>query len=165
MTDDVFAASAKLATMQDRPEPMPGWMTALRRGLGMRCPSCGAAPAFDGYLHVRSTCPRCAAPLGRVPCDDAPPYLTLLISLHVIALLAVLVDRGGALSSATMLAIFLPFTLVLVLLLLRPIKGAILAVMLKVNLVGASPDDATGRGHAAAGGSHDGNSPGGNSHG
>lgn len=142
MTHDVFAASADLATKQGRRPPMPGWMTALRRGLAMRCPSCGAAPVFDGYLHVRSTCPRCAAPLGRVPCDDAPPYLTLLISLHVIALLAILIDRNGALSSATMLAILLPFTLVLILLLLRPIKGATLAVMLKVNLLQASPDDA-----------------------
>ena len=144
MTDDVSESSADLSGTPERRAPMPGWMKTLGRGLAMRCPSCGMTPAFDGYLHVRSTCPRCAAPLGRVPCDDAPPYLTLLISLHVLALLAVLVDRDDALSSATMLAIFLPLTLVLVLLLLRPIKGATLAVMLKVNLLRGTPDDAAG---------------------
>lgn len=112
----------------------------------MRCPSCGEASAFDGYLRVRPTCPHCEAPLGRVPCDDAPPYLTLLISLHIIALLAVLLDRNDALSSATMLAIFLPLTLVLILLLLRPIKGATLAVMLKVNLLRQEESGAAGGG-------------------
>lgn len=135
MTDDFSIESHAM------PETLPGrvamadWLTTLRRGLSMRCPSCGDGPLFDGYLRVRPTCPHCDAPLGRVPCDDAPPYLTLLISLHIIALLAILMDRHGAFSSSTLLAILLPLTLVLILLLLRPIKGATLAVMLKVNLL------------------------------
>jgi uncharacterized protein (DUF983 family) len=120
---------------------MPGWPVALRRGLMMKCPACGEAPAFMGYLKVRPVCPRCKAPLGRAPSDDAPPYVTLLISLHLIAFLLVIVDQGGALDYVTGIAIFVPLIVVLELALLRPIKGATIAILLKVNVLrpAASP--------------------------
>ncbi|MCF3946237.1 DUF983 domain-containing protein [Acidiphilium sp. AL] len=114
---------------------MPGWVESLRRGLAMRCPACGEAPAFQGYLKVTPACPHCAAPLGRVPCDDAPPYITLLLALHVVVLIIVLSDAGGSMTYITSLVIFVPLTIVLELVLLRPVKGATLAVMLKVNLL------------------------------
>lgn len=128
----------------DRTEPksivvMPGWIVALRRGLAMRCPACGEASAFQGYLKVRPVCPHCAAPLGRVPCDDAPPYITLLLALHIIVLTMVLSDVGGSMTDITSLAIFVPLTIILELLLLRPVKGGTLAVMLKVNLLRQEP--------------------------
>ncbi len=123
---------------------MPGWKLALRRGLMMKCPACGEAPAFDGYLKVRPVCPRCGAPLGRAPSDDAPPYITLLISLHLMAIILVLADRGDALNEVTGLAIFVPLIIILELALLRPVKGATLAILLKVNLLrpALSPPDA-----------------------
>lgn len=114
---------------------MPGWRTALGRGLAMRCPRCGRAPAFDGYLKVRPECPVCAAPLGRVPCDDAPPYITLLISLHIMILIMVLADYDGGMGWIESMIIFVPLTIVLLLLMLRPVKGLTLAIMLKVNLL------------------------------
>lgn len=115
--------------------PMPGWPLALRRGLSMKCPACGEAPAFIGYLKVRPVCPHCGAPLGRAPSDDAPPYVTLLVSLHLIAIILVLVDRGGTLNYVTGLAIFVPLIILLELALLRPVKGAMIAVLLKVNVL------------------------------
>ncbi len=111
------------------------WLTTLGRGLAMRCPFCGKSPAFDGYLHVRPICPGCGTPLGRVPCDDAPPYITLLVVLHVVVTGAVLTERASTMSSTMLLAIFLPLTAVLTLLLLRPIKGATLGILLKVGIV------------------------------
>ena len=119
-----------------RPEvAMPDWPLALRRGLMMKCPACGEAPAFKGYLRVRPVCPHCGAPLGRVPSDDAPPYITLLISLHLMAIILVLVDRGGALNYITGLAIFVPLIIILELALLQPVKGATIAILLKVNVL------------------------------
>lgn len=128
---------------------MPGWRTAIGRGIRMRCPSCGKVSAFEGYLRVRRECPICAAPLGRVPCDDAPPYLTLVVVLHVVVAAAVILDRGGRMPSSTLLEIFLPLTLALILLLLRPIKGATLGVLLKVGILRPAPA-ATGAGSAGA---------------
>ena len=114
---------------------MPSWRTAVRRGIRMRCPSCGKISAFEGYLRVRSECPVCATPLGRVPCDDAPIYLTLVIALHIVILLMVLADEDGGMSWVESLVIFVPPALALLLLLLRPVKGVTLAIMLKVNLL------------------------------
>lgn len=114
---------------------MPGWRVALGRGLAMRCPSCGRVPAFDGYLKICPVCPSCAAPLGRVPCDDAPPYITLIIALHIIILLMVFADYDGGMDWIESMVIFVPLTIVLLLLMLRPVKGATLAIMLKVNLL------------------------------
>ena len=123
-----------------RPEvAMPGWGLALARGLAMRCPACGEAPAFAGYLKVRPVCPHCSAPLGRAPSDDAPPYITLLISLHLIAFLLVLVDRDGALDVVTGIAIFVPLIIVLELALLQPVKGATIAILFKVNVLRPAP--------------------------
>ena len=131
---------------RNRPKPivaMPGWFESLRRGLAMRCPSCGQVSAFRGYLKVQPVCPHCAAPLGRVPCDDAPPYITLLVALHIIVLAIVLTDVSGSMTYVTSLVIFVPLTIILELALLRPVKGATLAVMLKVNLLRGTPPDAT----------------------
>ena len=88
---------------------------------------------------MRPVCPHCAAPLGRVPCDDAPPYITLLLALHIIVLTIVLSDVGGSMGYVTSLVIFMPLTIILELLLLRPVKGGTLAVMLKVNLLRREP--------------------------
>jgi uncharacterized protein (DUF983 family) len=114
---------------------MPSWPIAIGRGLRMQCPACGRAPIFQGYLKVNAECAACAAPLGRVPSDDAPPYITLLVSLHVVAVTLVLADRDGHMSALTAVWIFVPFIIVLELLLLRPVKGMVIAVLLKVDML------------------------------
>lgn len=114
---------------------MPSWPVAIGRGLSMRCPACGRASIFQGYLKVNAECAACAAPLGRVPSDDAPPYITLLVSLHVIAVILVLADRNGHMSALTAVWIFVPLIIVLELLLLRPVKGFVVAVLLKVDIL------------------------------
>lgn len=119
---------------------MPDWGVALRRGLAMKCPACGEAPAFIGYLKVRPVCPHCGAPLGRAPSDDAPPYITLLVALHIIALILVTVDRNDTLSYAQGIYIFVPLIILLELALLRPVKGATIAILLKVNVLRPAPE-------------------------
>jgi uncharacterized protein (DUF983 family) len=126
---------------------MPGWIVALRRGLAMRCPACGDAPAFAGYLTVQPACLRCAAPLGRVPCDDAPPYITLLIALHIIIVAMVLADYDGGMNWIVSMVIFVPMTVVILLTMLRPIKGATLAIMLKINLLRPLPVNPSSTAH------------------
>jgi uncharacterized protein (DUF983 family) len=130
---DRFWTSARGA---GRPEvAMPGWALALGRGLAMKCPACGEAPAFAGYLTVRKQCPHCGAPLGRVPSDDAPPYITLLLALHIIAVIMVIADRGDTLNYITGIVVFVPLIILLELALLRPVKGATIAILLKVNVL------------------------------
>lgn len=119
---------------------MPGWGTAIRRGLLMRCPSCGKASAFANWFNIRPRCPSCDAPLGDVPCESLPPYLTIVIGLAIIGIALILSDRHGHLDYRTSLLIFIPFAIFLQLVVQRPIKGVVLAVMMKLNMVRETHD-------------------------
>jgi uncharacterized protein (DUF983 family) len=35
------------------------------RAITLRCPNCGGGPIFDGWLRMRTHCPRCGLPLER----------------------------------------------------------------------------------------------------
>ncbi|MGN6424859.1 MAG: DUF983 domain-containing protein [Asticcacaulis sp.] len=58
--------------------------TALSRGLRRRCPCCGEASAFRGYLKVVEVCPVCQTPLSLYPTDDGPAYITMLLVGHLV---------------------------------------------------------------------------------
>jgi uncharacterized protein (DUF983 family) len=112
---------------------MPGWGAALARGVAMRCPACGRASAFRGFARISEACASCGALLGAVPGDLLGPYLTISAVLAVVGVAMTIVDRGGRLDYATSLAVFLPIAILLDLALLRPMKGLVLGVMMKVN--------------------------------
>lgn len=101
---------------------------SLRRGFAGRCPECGKGTLFRGYLKPMLECPQCHEDLSHQRADDAPPYFTMLIVGHLIVPLMVTVVLATELSNLTHLAIWLPLTLALTLLLLRPVKGVIIAL-------------------------------------
>ncbi|HEX6668142.1 MAG TPA: DUF983 domain-containing protein [Gemmatimonadales bacterium] len=37
----------------------------FRRALGLRCPNCGGGPILEGWLRMRTHCPRCGLPMER----------------------------------------------------------------------------------------------------
>jgi uncharacterized protein (DUF983 family) len=116
------------------PWPMPPTATAMARGAINRCPACGNGKLFVGFLTVAPVCPVCTAPLGEFRADDAPPYFTILIVAHVIVPLMFLMDRDEA-SLWLEAAIFIPATVLLALLLIRPVKGATVGLMLRLNML------------------------------
>jgi uncharacterized protein (DUF983 family) len=128
----------------DRSVPSPTWPvprlgSAITRGLLARCPGCGEARLFSGFVKVVSICPCCDAPLGRARADDAPPYFVILITGHILVPLLLLMQKWGDPPAWELAAIFLPLTLVLALVLLRPVKGAILGTMLSLGMVELEP--------------------------
>lgn len=68
------------AFVDDRPVKPAMW-----RGFRRKCPSCGEAHMFDGYLKVIDTCPVCREALHNHRADDGPAYLTILIVGHLMA--------------------------------------------------------------------------------
>ncbi len=121
------------------PSPSP-WAAcstpvAMLRGARGRCPGCGMTRAFSGYLRVVPQCAACGAPLGALRADDAPPYFTIFIVAHVVVGLMLLSDRMYDPPSWVQTVIWLPFTAVLSLVLLRPVKGATLGLMLKLGFM------------------------------
>nr|WP_321984408.1 DUF983 domain-containing protein [uncultured Lichenicoccus sp.] len=121
-------------------QALPSLMLMMMRGATGRCPVCGESRLYDGYLRLVRRCGACAAPLGSVRADDAPPYFTIFITAHIIIALVVLTTHDSSLPVWSMILAFVPLTLVMALLLLRPVKGATVGVMLKLGLIGEHRD-------------------------
>ena len=121
--------------------PQPSMWTAVGRGLMGRCPACGKSHLFNGFLRVVTECSTCHAPLGLARADAAPPYITILITGHVVVPLLFWVDRMGEPPIWLMSAIFLPLTFFLALGLLRPVKGGTVGMMLTLNMLKSDPSE------------------------
>ncbi len=75
-----------------RPEFLPGpperpTGPAVLRGLRRRCPSCGEAGIFDGYLKLQKACTACGEDLSHARADDGPAYLSILLTAKVMGTL------------------------------------------------------------------------------
>lgn len=75
-----------------RPEFLPGpperpTGAAVLRGLRRRCPNCGAAGLFDGYLTLQTACTACGEDLTPARADDGPAYLSILLTAKVMGTL------------------------------------------------------------------------------
>ncbi|WP_413788552.1 DUF983 domain-containing protein [Paludibacillus litoralis] len=58
--------------------------SALLKGWRRRCPHCGGGEIFDGYLKIRDNCDICGEALHHHRADDAPAWLTILITGHLV---------------------------------------------------------------------------------
>lgn len=117
------------------PEPRP-LMRSLWRGARGHCPQCGTGRLFAGYLAVAPTCAVCGEALHHHRADDLPPYLTMLIVGHVVVTGLLVGERLYQPELWKALAFWLPMTAVLALALLRPIKGAVVALQWSLGLHG-----------------------------
>ncbi len=116
-------------SLKPDPEEARDLRRALRHGLLCRCPACGKAPLFDGYLTVKARCPACGTDLHEYRAADAPAFFTMtivgLILIPVIAWYFVAL-RPDPLTMAVVLSIGMT---ALTLLLLRPTKGAVIGFL------------------------------------
>ena len=106
----------------------------VKRGLGLRCPNCGEGRLLTRYLKIRTPCEVCGTDNTVYPSDDFPPYLTILVVGHVVLPLFIWSDHFGP-SVWLQAAIWLPFTLVMCLVLLPVMKGATVGVCWATNLI------------------------------
>ncbi len=105
----------------------PGrWVDAMWRGVRSRCPRCGQRGLLDGFLTVRSHCSHCELPFDEYRADDAPPYFTIFIVGHIVVPCVLISERWMAPALWIQAAIWVPFTLLLTLLLLPRVKGAVI---------------------------------------
>jgi uncharacterized protein (DUF983 family) len=99
----------------------------LRGALG-RCPNCGDGALFEGFIKVSDSCARCGEILHHQRADDAPPYFVTFVVGHVVVSLVLAVEVAFSPPTWVHLLLWAPLTLILSLLLLRPIKGAIIGL-------------------------------------
>ena len=116
------------------PWPNPPMLTQIGRGMAGRCPACGRTRLFCGYLRMVQECSACGAPLGRIPFEIAPTYITISIASGFGIALLVLMEATIAPPQWLEAAILLPLVLALSLLLLPPVKGGVLGLMLRLGI-------------------------------
>ena len=131
---------------------------AMLRGAAAACPACGKAPLYRAFLKVHESCPACGEALHHQRADDAPAYFTMVIVAHVVVGGLLALEQALAPPTWVQLAIWLPLTAILSLLLLPRVKGALIGLQwaLRMHGFGGSaqeprpePDPAAGVPHPA----------------
>jgi uncharacterized protein (DUF983 family) len=102
--------------------------TAMKRGFRGRCPRCGEGKLFRAFLKVADTCDKCDQDFSAHRADDLPAYLVIVIVGHIVVPMALYIETNYSPPVALQLAIYLPLTLVSSLLLLQPVKGAVVGL-------------------------------------
>ena len=106
----------------------PTWR-AMKRGLKLRCPSCGNAPLYKSYLKIEPVCPSCGAENGVHRVDDAAAYFTVLIVGHVVVAPMLAFEVVWDAPMALVMGIAIPAVGAVALAGLPFIKGAIVGVL------------------------------------
>ena len=92
-----------------------------------RCPNCGEGHLFEGFLKVAPACEACGFDLAAADSGDGPAVFVIMIAGFIVAFGALFTMVAFNPPVWVTLAIWLPMTLVIVLALLRPMKGLMLA--------------------------------------
>jgi uncharacterized protein (DUF983 family) len=122
-----LSTATKVWTRETVAEQRDLW-SAMKRGFRRRCPRCGNGKLFRAFLKVDDHCSACGLDFTPHRADDLPAYLVIVIVGHIVVPTALLIESNFAPPVALQLAIYLPLTLVLSLLLLQPVKGAVIGL-------------------------------------
>ena len=100
---------------------------AALRGIRGTCPRCGEGRLFRKWLKPLDRCPVCTLDLTPQQADDFPAYIAILVTGHVLAPLIIALSLDFDLGPVGMIAILVPLALVMMLGMLQPAKGAVVA--------------------------------------
>ena len=125
---ETVSAATKVWTSGVAPAAKRDVWTAIKRGFRCRCPRCGEGKLFRAFLKTNSNCAACGEDFTHHRADDLPAYLVIVIVGHVVVPLALMIETNYAPAVALQLAIYLPVTLIASLLLLQPVKGAVVGL-------------------------------------
>jgi uncharacterized protein (DUF983 family) len=121
----------------------PIW-PAIARGLQNRCPNCGKGRILHGYLTPAAQCEICGEDLSHQRSDDFAPYVTMVIVGHLVVPTILFAMMSTVIDSWMITVGALVATASLTLALLRPVKGAIIALQWALRMHGfdgsANPD-------------------------
>jgi len=115
---------------------------SIRRGLMQKCPHCGKGKIFGSYLKVLPTCSVCGEELSHHRADDLPAYIVLFIVGHIVIATLMSVDQDNLWPLWIHMILWPLMTVCLSLILLQPIKGAVIGLQwaLKMHGFSSHPD-------------------------
>lgn len=105
----------------------------IKVGLQGCCPRCGRGKLLDGFLKIRPQCSSCGLDYAFADAGDGPAVFVMMIVGFLILGLALWFDATFALPLWAHALIWLPLTIVLSLVLLRKLKGVMIALQYRNN--------------------------------
>lgn len=136
-----------MQTPLPRPDLPLTLASAALRGIKGQCPRCGKARLFGKYLKPVAQCPSCQQDWTLHQADDFPPYVSIILTGHLIAPVLILIGGSAALSMGAKIGLAMVLAGILMLALLQPAKGAIIALQWWMGMHGFRP---AGRDEVAA---------------
>src|SRR3954469_18602455 len=115
--------------------------SAMKRGFRCRCPRCGEGKLFRAFLKVDDHCSVCGLDFTPHRADDLPAYLVIIIVGHFVVPAALWIETNYAPAVWLQLTVYLSFTLVASLLLLQPVKGAVVGFQWALRMHGFDDND------------------------
>jgi uncharacterized protein (DUF983 family) len=110
--------------------------TAMKRGFMCRCPRCGEGKLFRAFLKVGDNCATCGLDYTPHRADDLPAYLVIIIVGHIVVPVVLWIETNYSPAVWLQLSIYLPFTFISSLLLLQPVKGAVVGFQWALRMHG-----------------------------
>ncbi len=117
------------------------WKQAMKRGFVGRCPQCGEGKLFRAFLKPTASCEHCGEAydgLHRV--DDFATYVVIFIVGHLVVPLFLFTDRDVLWPMWIHMILWPGLVLLLSVLLIQPVKGALIAQQWAMRLHGFDPD-------------------------
>lgn len=117
-------------------------LPAILRGARGRCPRCGVGRLFSGFLKIADRCDHCGEELFHQRADDAPAYLTILVTGHIMVPVVLGVEEFFEPAIWVHLLLWMPLIPATCLSLLRPIKGGVVGLQWAAQMHGFGGADA-----------------------
>lgn len=100
-------------------------------GFGCKCPRCGQGALFDGYLGLKAHCPACGLDYSKADPGDGPAVFVIFIVGFLAVGLAFVARFSWGWSIPAAFGVSAAATLVLILMLLRPLKATLIALQFR----------------------------------
>ena len=105
----------------------PLW-EAMKRGILGRCPRCGEGKLFRSFTKSVDACAVCGEEIHHHRADDLPAYLVIVIVGHVVLTAFMAVEMTTDWPMWLHLSVWGVLTLAMALVLLQPVKGAVIGL-------------------------------------
>ena len=119
----------------------PRRVNAFRAGLNSRCPNCGRGPLFKGFLKVVDRCAVCGFDYTRLNTGDGAAVFIMQIVGFPVVFSALWVEIAHAPPMWLHLIVWPPLAVIASLALMRPGKGAMIALQMRNHAAEARNDD------------------------
>ena len=131
-----LSATTKVWTRESGAVEKRDVWTSMKRGFRGRCPRCGEGKLFRAFLKVDNNCSVCNLDFTPHRADDLPAYLVIVIVGHLLVPVILWIETDYSPPVWLQLSIYLPLTLIASLLLLQPVKGAVVGMQWALRMHG-----------------------------